>query len=161
DLIKRGMSAVPVLLALASLPPALVDVDLLVELDKLSANQTEGSPELAEAAAIVRSLAFSQAGRHAEAWQLLASVNRAMFLARQEEFRKLSERQRNTVTWLQENPIKALGDNRDSRQPISLFILGPSRTGKTTMEQLVATLDGVKRGYENPGLEKAIRRTLQ
>jgi tetratricopeptide (TPR) repeat protein len=160
-LIKRGMSAVPVLLALSELPLALVNVDLLAELDKLSANQTEGSPEVAEAATFVRARAFGKAGRHAEAWQLLASVNRAMFLARQKDFGYLSERQRNTLTWLQENPIKAVGDNRDSRQPISLFILGPSRSGKTTMEHLVATLDGVQRGYENPSLEKAVRRTLQ
>ena len=140
-LIKRGMSALPVLLGLSSLPLALVNVDLLAELDKLSTNQTD-SPELAEAATFVRYSAFDKAGRHAEAWQLLASVNRAIFLARQKDFRDLSERQRNTLTWLQENPIKAVGDNRDSGQPISLFILGPSRTGKTTMEQLVATLDG-------------------
>jgi tetratricopeptide (TPR) repeat protein len=159
-LIKRGMSAVPVLLALSDLPLALVNVDLLAELDKLSPSQTD-SPELAEAATLVRSWAFDKAGRHAEAWQLLASVNRAIFLARQKDFRDLSERQRNTLAWLQENPIKAVGDNRDSGQPISLFILGPSRAGKTTMEQLVATLDGVKRGYENPSLEKAIRRTFQ
>src|SRR5262249_11832203 len=47
------------------------------------------------------------------------------------------------------------------RQPISLFVLGPSRSGKSTMEQLVATLDGVKRGYENLSVKKAIRRTFQ
>jgi len=160
-LIKRGMSAVPVLLALSDLPLALVNVDLLAELDKLSADQIKGNSALTEGATFVRSGAFDKAGRHAEAWQLLASVNRAIFLAKQEDFRDLFERQRNTLKWLQENPIKAVGDNRDSGQPISLFILGPSRAGKTTMEQLVATLDGVKRGYENLGLEKAIRRTFQ
>jgi Sulfotransferase family len=37
----------------------------------------------------------------------------------------------------------------------------PSRSGKTTMERLVATLDGVKRGYENPIVENAIRQTFQ
>jgi tetratricopeptide (TPR) repeat protein len=160
DLIKRGMSTVEGLLALSNLPLALVNVDLLAELDKLS-NKTGDSPEFAKAATFVRHFAFHKAGRHAEAWQLLASANRAIFLARQKDLRYLHERQSNTLTWLRENPIKAVGDNRDSKQPISLFILGPSRSGKTTMERLVATLDGVKRGYENPGLEKAIRRTFQ
>src|SRR5262245_18655677 len=161
-LIKRGIASVLSLLALSYVPSALVNVDLLAELDKLSASEIE-DPELAEAATIVRVMAFDKAGRHAEAWQLLASVNRKIFhtIASQKGFRDTSERQRNTLTWLQENPIKAVGDIRDSRQPISLFILGPSRAGKTTMEQLVATLDGVKCGYENPCLEKAIRRTFQ
>jgi hypothetical protein len=44
---------------------------------------------------------------------------------------------------------------------ISLFILGPSRSGKTTMETLLATLDGVKRGYENPIVENAVLRAFQ
>jgi hypothetical protein len=43
----------------------------------------------------------------------------------------------------------------------SLFILGPSRSGKTTMERLLALLPGVRRGYENPIVENAIRRTFQ
>jgi hypothetical protein len=47
------------------------------------------------------------------------------------------------------------------RETISLFILGPSRSGKTSMETLVSTLEGVKRGYENPIVENAIRRTFQ
>src|SRR5262249_47180246 len=40
-------------------------------------------------------------------------------------------------------------------------IIGPSRSGKTTMEQLVTTLEGVKCGYENPSVHRAVRRTFQ
>src|SRR5262249_36597442 len=47
------------------------------------------------------------------------------------------------------------------RQPISLLFRGPSRSGKSTREQFVPTLDGVKRGYENLSVKKAIRRTFQ
>src|SRR5262249_48228575 len=39
---------------------------------------------------------------------------------------------------------------------ISLFILGPSRSGKTTMEMLVGTLEGVRRGYENRTVRNAV-----
>jgi Flp pilus assembly protein TadD len=161
SLIKRGMSSLEVLYSLTLLPSAFVNVDLLAELDKLSRNQTEGERGLEEIAANVRAGALDKAGRHAEAWQLLVRTNRAISLARQENLRDWSEKQRTTLTTLQGKPIKAVGDKRDSSQPISLFILGPSRSGKTTMEQLVATLDSVKRGYENPSVEKAIRRTFQ
>ena len=41
---------------------------------------------------------------------------------------------------------------------ISLFILGPSRSGKTAMEKLVSTLPGVKRGYENASVSRAVSR---
>src|SRR5262249_54826172 len=158
SLINRGKSTLEALFALTRVPSAFVNVDLLVELDKLSRDQTE---EFQEFTAYVRATALDKAGRHAEAWQHLVPINSAIFVARQEDFRGWSEKQRAALTTLQGNPIKALGDNRGSRRPISLFILGPSRCGKSTMEQLVATLDGVKRGYENRNVEKAIRRTFQ
>jgi len=155
------MSTLEVLYGLANVPSARVNVDLLAELEKLPRDQTDGTREFDELAAFVRATALDKAGRHAEAWQHLAQVNHAIFLATQEIFREGAERQNAALTTLQGDPIKALSDNRDNRQPISLFILGPSRCGKSTMEQLVATLDGVKRGYENRNVEKAIRRTFQ
>jgi len=161
SIITRGMSGLSVLYAFTNIPSAFVNVDLLAELDKLPRNQTEGDPALEETAALVRVKALDKAGCHAEAWQLLASVNRVLFLAMQENLRFSTERQRATLTKLGGHPVKAVGDSWDRRQPITLFILGPSRSGKTTMEQLVATLDGVKRGYESPSVLKAIRRTFQ
>ena len=51
--------------------------------------------------------------------------------------------------------------DNDGRYPISLFILGPSGCGKTTMEELAGMFDAVKRGYENPIVENAVRRVSQ
>ena len=161
SLIKRGMSTLEVLFGLASLPSACVGVDLLAKLDKLPRDPTGGTRDFDELVAFVRATALDKAGRHAEAWQQLAQVNRAIFLATQEIFREGCERQNAALTTLQGDSIKAVGDSLDKRQPISLFILGPSRSGKSTMERLVATLDGVKRGYENQSVGKAIRRTFQ
>src|SRR5262249_15945100 len=149
-----------VVFAFTTVPSAFVNVDLLAELDKLSRDQTD-EREFEEYAAFVRARALDKAGRHAEAWQHLARANHAFFLAIQKDFRSWSEKQSAALTTLQRNPSKAVDDNRDSTQPISLFILGPSRSGKSIMEQLVATLDGVRRGYENPSVQKAIRRTFQ
>src|SRR5262249_32322583 len=136
------------------------NIDLLAELDKLSRDPAD-KREFEEHAGFIRATAAAKAGRHAEAWQHLARVNHAIFLSRQEDFHDSPEKQRAALTNLQRSPMKAVGDNRDSRQPISLFILGPSRSGKSTIEQLVATLGGVKRGHENPIVQKAIRRTFQ
>jgi Flp pilus assembly protein TadD len=159
SLLKRGMSTLGVLLAFSSVPSAFINVDLLAELDKLSRNQTD-EREFEESAAFIRARALEKAGRLEEAWQHLVPVNRAIFLAMQEDLRGSSQKQTAALTALQGDRSEAVVIS-DSRQPISLFILGPSRSGKSTMEQLVATLDGVKRGYENPSVEKAIRRTFQ
>src|SRR5262249_14407595 len=45
--------------------------------------------------------------------------------------------------------------------PISLFILGPSRSGKSSLEHLLGALDGIKSGYEVPIVENALSRTCQ
>ncbi len=44
---------------------------------------------------------------------------------------------------------------------VSIFVLGPSRSGKTTLEALLSGLKAVKRGYENPFVDRAVSRTSQ
>ena len=159
DLLKRDISTLEVLLGLISVPSAFINVDLLAELDKTPRDQTS-EREFEECAAFIRAKALDKAGRHAEAWQQLVPVNRALFLTMQEELQAWSDKQHAALMALQGNRITGVGDHRDSG-PISLFILGPSRSGKSTMEQLLATFHGVKRGSENPSVDKAIRRTFQ
>jgi hypothetical protein len=43
--------------------------------------------------------------------------------------------------------------------PISLFILGPSRAGKSVVEQLFDRLAGLKRGHERRFVEASVSRT--
>jgi hypothetical protein len=57
------------------------------------------------------------------------------------------------------NAIKPAPDAPDA--PISLFIVGPSRSGKTTLEAVLAAAAGVRRGYESRIVEKAAYRTFQ
>jgi tetratricopeptide (TPR) repeat protein len=44
----------------------------------------------------------------------------------------------------------------DSSSPTTLFIFGPSRSGKTTLEGLLGQHPNVQKGYENPIIRKAI-----
>ena len=110
----------------------------------------------------MRVAALDKAGRHADAWKYAVPANRAIFSTMREDLSLASERERTVLAWLRAISIRqARENNRDDKLPISLFILGPSRSGKTTMESLVATLDGVKRGYENPSADIAVRRAFQ
>jgi hypothetical protein len=82
-----------------------------------------------------------------------------MFAKLTDNHRDIVERQRTILALLQGNPLTPAP--ADTQRPISLFILGPSRSGKTTMERLMTAFEGVKPGYENPIVENAIRRTFQ
>src|SRR5262249_20996842 len=103
-----------------------------------------------------------KAGRHAEAWQQAVPANRRLFPTLREDLDQRLDRQRTSLVSLQNDAAKARGNGiTDTGNPISLFILAPSRSGKTSMEMLVSTLEGVKRGYENPSVDIAVARTFQ
>ena len=160
-LIKRGMRSHTILFELIDLPSPFVTVDVLAELEKIAGDKNGDKADFENSAAFIRAAALDKAGRHAQAWEHLAPANRTLALAKRREAEELAQTQRANLAQLREKPVKVGGSGGAGARTISLFVLGPSRSGKTTMETLVATLDGVKRGYENPGVENAIRRTFQ
>jgi tetratricopeptide (TPR) repeat protein len=159
-LVQRGANSIDVLLALTTVPATFISIDLLSELGKVT-RCDEDKTQFDNYAAFVRATGLDRAGRHAEAWEHLRLANRAFFLASQEDFGAEVSRQRTTCERLRTTPAKVGVGGWDSAQAVSLFILGPSRCGKTTLEKLVSALAGVKRGYENPSVEDAMRRAFQ
>jgi tetratricopeptide (TPR) repeat protein len=159
-LIKRGNRSLVAFSALAESPSPLVSLDLMSELSKVAPDKKQDKIEFESAIAAIKAAALDKAGKTDEAWKLLSATNRSIYLTRQQDIREVNETQRAALEDLKQKQIKALAGEA-SGNTISLFILGPSRAGKTTMESLVASLDGVKRGYENPIVENAIRRTFQ
>jgi tetratricopeptide (TPR) repeat protein len=157
-LVKRGSRSLTVLAALSSLPASSVSLDVLSELKKITADKNANKAEFDNSIAVIKAEALDRAGRPQEAWQSLVPANRSIYLARQQDVRDVGETQRKSLARLKTKQIKPASV---AAKTISLFILGPSRSGKSTMETLIATLDGVKRGYENPIVENAIRRTFQ
>jgi tetratricopeptide (TPR) repeat protein len=159
NLIKRGTRSSVVLAELLNLPSALVTVDVLSELEKLTPDRNQNREEFENSIAFIRAAALDRAGRHEESWNQMVQANRALWPKMQRNAAELADTQRANLAQMRDKRINIF--RRDGDETISLFILGPSRSGKSTMESLVATLDGVKRGYENPSVEKAIRRTFQ
>lgn len=163
NLVRGGVRSINTLFALSAVP-IHVKIDLLSELDKvISAGTIDDASD--DKAAFVRAAALDKLGRHAEAWECLKVANRRAFLASQEELgTQLANeiaRQRITLDRLRNRPIAATVD-RIEHHVTSLFILGPSRSGKTILERLVSMLPGVKRGYEAPcAISDAIRHTLE
>jgi tetratricopeptide (TPR) repeat protein len=157
-LINRGVNSAEVILGLASLPTSLVGLDLVTQLAKMSHLEGREKNQFDNIAGFVRATALDWAGRQAEAWEQLVPANRARFVADQASFRDDVARERASLERLQANATAAAKASIDARRMISLFILGPSRSGKTAMEKLVSTLPGVKRGYENASLSRAVSR---
>ena len=159
-LVKRDEHALDTLLALSSVP-RLVDFDLLSELDKVVGADRENTAQ-SEDASFIRAAALDTAGRHAEAWECLTAINRAILTAVRERFDTEANRQQVSLERLRNNPIVPAAANVSANQIILLFILGPSRSGKTTLEKLISTLPDVSRGYEGLSVvDYAFRQTIE
>jgi len=165
DLLDRLLSnnapSLSLLAALAGLPPSFVRKNLITEIDKVKRSPEENKSDFENGLAFLRAAALDQAGRYADAWGQAITANRVTAATINDALAAEVIRERANLGWLRTLATANSKAISDERQPISLFILGPSRSGKTTMESLVSILDGVKCGYENPSLENAISLTYR
>jgi tetratricopeptide (TPR) repeat protein len=159
--VRQGSRSVVILSLLSELPSSLVSVDLLAILNDADNQARAAARPDAEFLAhltFAKAAALDQAARHDEAWTHLCEARR---------FKLAENRKRYGEARKRYAPIMDLGRRSSPNlkqspgDPISLFIVGPSRSGKTSLELLVGSLAGVKRGYENPIVENAVRRSFQ
>ncbi len=146
--------------ALAGLPGALVETDLLSLISTLGARS--GTSRQDAKFAFIHAAALDQRGRHAEAWSGFITANKMMFRDMEPAWKRQREHDLGLVDRLKSAPpVPAAARAPQDDMPIPLFIIGPSRSGKTTLEHLLSTIPGVKRGFENLLVEKSVRRSFQ
>jgi Flp pilus assembly protein TadD len=159
EVIAGDISApIGALAALSQLPSSLHKVDILALLEKHQRPDFK-SEERASIVPFVRGAVLDRAGRHAEAWKEFVTANSMVYPTHREEARKRARSQRDFLSMQARDP--ALDESAISDEtPMPLFILGPSRSGKSTLEQLAAQLDGVRRGFETTFVRSATKRTF-
>ena len=157
---RRGIRSLRLLHIMTTMPAGTVPIDILGALDQLTAHGNTTDAAFKNTFLFARAAALDAAGRHDEAWEGLVAANRPLAAEYQAELKANIARNERSLTRLRALPTVArLPTSND--HPVSLFILGPSRSGKTTLEQLVASLDHTKAGAEVPIVEKALRRAFQ
>jgi hypothetical protein len=145
---------------MTTMPAGTVPIDILGALDQLTAYGNTTDAAFKNTFLFARAAALDAVGRHDEAWEVLVAANRPLAAECQAELKANIARNERSLTRLRTlSTVARLPTSND--HPVSLFILGPSRSGKTTLEQLVASLDHTKGGAEVPIVEKALRRTFQ
>lgn len=157
----RGIRSLQLLHVMTTLPPNTVRVDILGALDQLAAGRNTIDAAFKNTFSFARAAALDAAGRHAEAWETLVAANRPLAIEHQASLKAQITRRERSLARLRSVSSSAAQLSTDREQPISLFILGPSRSGKTSLERLVSSLDGTKAGCEVPIVERAVRRSFQ
>lgn len=149
------------LLALSLLPIEIEHIDLMSEIDRLEAAHDGNLPQSSQhKLRLARSRTLERTGHHDEAWQHLEAVNGAILSDVKTEIPKYFRRQEEAFLYARAfkfSDIRPLQIRQDQVTPI--FIVGASRSGKTTMEGLLGGLDDVRMGYENKVVERALART--
>ena len=162
EAVKHYTHSIKVMYSLSQLPGSLVKVDVLSLLDDAVPEETEDREDFDSSYAFTKAASLDKAGRHAAAWECLVAANRRPFLQQRDNHRKDVQLQKVFLEGAIQGPIGVEpGGSDPGGHSQSLFILGPSRSGKTTMERLVGAIDGVKRGYENPIVENSVRQAFQ
>jgi hypothetical protein len=135
-------------------------IDILSELDRLADSALKSDPARSSTYLFARATALDRAGQYDAAWELMVKANRMVSQSLKTALVADVNRREDGMRRLRNmSPARLLPHQPDL--PISLFILGPSRSGKTVLENLLAAQAGVKPGCEDPIVEIAIRRTLQ
>ena len=161
---------------LADFPGSLEGIDLISEIDALDEegatdsdpneavqNFTPNIPLMDLTNAFARAITLDKLGRHKEAWDVFVKANKRVAAEtapqRQiyfEQGEALLQRAEQWQPQLPAEPRKPKGN-----EPISLFILGPSRVGKTTLERLVGSLKDARLGSEHTIVRDTAKKTSQ
>ena len=161
-LFQNGTRSLRVCYNLSQLPRSLVSVDVLPHLNSLTPDSNQDPGQFESYLAYTKASALDRIGDHEAAWENVVVANRRKFNLQQKDYSdRLEYRQRVLAKLKQNNDKPIAGGTFEEGVPRSLFILGPSRSGKTTMERLVVSLDGVKRGYENKICDNVVTRVFQ
>jgi tetratricopeptide (TPR) repeat protein len=153
--------SVTILYSLSQLPAAATDVDLLSALDRVRRFEELTEDEFEARLAFTRAAALDRLGRYGEAWTVLLEANRREFPKHKRAYERHRVRMEAIKNAALRATISPAQESAGEMTPLSLFIIGPSRAGKTTLENLIGHMPQVKRGFERRLIESATRRASQ
>jgi tetratricopeptide (TPR) repeat protein len=138
------------------------DLDLLAAIDALGEPQPGDDDVTFAYMEFARASCLDRLGRHKETWDCLVAAN-APLAKRYEELAQAHAEQvdefvSKCLNW---SLSKKSAKNEDEKFPLSLFIIGASRAGKTTMERLVGASPRVKMLQEHNLASSTARHVAQ
>jgi tetratricopeptide (TPR) repeat protein len=159
QLIAAGNRDVKVLLNLAQMPPSLVKADLLSLVKEAKRNSSLPESDFNSLLDFFQAAALDKSGRIGDAWKQWEKSNRSVHAQQKGAWKDEQQRMAKLLSLAGQANSNSVNAN-PADQPLSLFILGPSRAGKSTAEGLMGEFAGVKLGFESPAIENAVKRTF-
>ncbi len=159
-LLKKGERSIRVIDLLTRIPGISKVLDIEQLASEAKPKPADRREEFETTLGFVKSRISFAKGEIAETWANLVDANKRAAVTRIEDQRRNEKHNLETIANLRSLKTRLHPAKREKDMPISLFILGPSRSGKTTIETLTGQLPGVKMGFENPVAFKAAQQTF-
>jgi tetratricopeptide (TPR) repeat protein len=154
---RANPGSAAILYSLGQLAPDLVRTDIARALQSCKRQESESDVDFASFRDFARAGALDRQGRVEESWKALVEANGRLAARHREPWKRQSTGMAAALRQaLATTPAQPLAEEGS---PISLFILGPSRAGKSVVEQLLTRLAGLKRGHERRLVEASVSRT--
>ncbi len=159
NMIAGGHLSVDALFTLSQVPDKFITRDLALAADQAQRQVLSTDTDSFATLDFIRAGALQRGGDYARAWAKAADANKRIFAQRQTQMKPLRAKYQEGLAQLsQQGKLKP---RQDPNQPVSLFLMGPSRSGKTSLERLVSTLGPVRRHYERSLITEATRWSFQ
>lgn len=161
-ILHHDATSINLLSAISQLPTSLIDIDLFALLENAAPKPDQTPREFKAKFAFTTAMACHNSGRYTQAWDNLIAANNLADKTHEQAFCDEMLLNQKILADIREHSVfSKLPDIHTDSIPQSLFILGPSRAGKTLCEYLISSLDAVKRGYEDRVLENATQAAFQ
>ena len=154
---RSNPNSAAILYSLSQLAPGLASTNIDHALAAVKRQDGESELDFASFRDFARAGVLHRQGRVEESWRTLVQANGRLCVHHREPWERQSASMAAAERQAVETPAAALLAEPGS--PISLFILGPSRAGKSVLEQLLGRLSGLKRGHEQRFVEASVKRT--
>ncbi|MEM8652672.1 MAG: sulfotransferase [Pseudomonadota bacterium] len=158
-LMKKRPDWIGVINLLHQLPSDMTDIDFEAAIAKAKQQKTETSAEFENSRKFLKASILHRKGEYKEAWKNLIKANQEIYEANKGNV-KSSQTLRSRELEAAKR-IKISSSSNANSAVVPLFIMGASRSGKTTLEVLLGSHRDVKRGYENHNVQASTIRASQ
>ena len=114
-----------------------------------------------EALLFAKARVLERRAKYSEAWKVFSEVNAGIVKRLDHQASSLNDQLSRSLDFakISANDTEFQSLPKEKNAPLVLFIVGASRSGKTTLERLLGATSSVERGYESRIVERAVVKT--
>ena len=159
--VKRGTFGIEPIYALVTTRGVKLNDQILEYVSRVKPRFGQDQNIFEANAEYIKAEILYNSGDYEGAWLAASKANKIFFERNKAEVEIQNNKQKKSMDYISKFNEKITFQPVEKSELVPLFILGASRSGKSTLEAALVNLKNLKRGFENPSADIAVRRTFQ